>query len=71
MLSETRPSICAIVGCLVVSGLLHGTASAELRKQTYTYKQAQGLEIKLDVHLDYRRRARSRRRRSQEYQCRL
>ena len=50
MFSETRPIVYSIVGCVLVSGLLMSSASAELRKQTYTYKQVQGLDIKLDVH---------------------
>ncbi len=47
---KTRPTICAIAVSLIVSGLLINTATAEVRMQTYTYKQVQGLQIKADVH---------------------
>jgi len=50
MLAQTRPTIYATVGCLLVLGLLTGFAPAEVHMQTYTYKQVEGLEIKLDVH---------------------
>jgi len=47
---ETRPTVYGIVGCVLVSGLLMSAATAAVHTQTYTYKQVQGLEIKLDVH---------------------
>lgn len=50
MLAETRRTVCGIVGCLVVSGLLLNTVAAEVSMQTYTYKQVRDLEIKVNVY---------------------
>jgi len=50
LLTDAKATICVIVGTLVVSGFLISTANARVQMQTYTYKQVQGLEIKVDVH---------------------
>lgn len=50
MSSEARPTVCSLVVCLLVSAPLANKCVAEIHKQTYTYKQVEGLEIKLDVH---------------------
>ncbi|MHC4521547.1 MAG: alpha/beta hydrolase, partial [Planctomycetota bacterium] len=42
--------IWGISGCLILSGLRAGTATAEVRMRTYTYKRVGDLEIKANVY---------------------
>lgn len=42
--------ICGIFGGIILTGLLAGTATADVRMRTYTYKRVDNLEIKANVY---------------------